>query len=595
MFSCYLKDIKSDVTSLLSDSPIEVRDNREYLIIVVYEDGNATESSPITIIGDVEINMRLVPDSNDLLPTYSSVDGSFFDNAIFLNYFGECELSISIDDYRVSYIVQVNVTGYKAAVAKEMLEFLSENSEDILQTCYSKSKVGYSNKFGAERELIKINVLEKTVSSIEKLFLSFQTDRKYEIKNQLTQKNNKPVIVDEASVSWLSENFDEVELVDSSSYKFKIKNKYYQANIPSSVTYFDTDLKENRVLHKFTLTALSYLNRTKASLMSQLKGGDYLIENEYSDYIKFDQVIKNILKPILDSQIKKVDGLISRISKINAFFKKNVPVNGLLNAMPVQTKFTLRHRHYGIAFNEISKFYRSSDADKKELEFLLGLRNLSQLFELSCLFCIVKYFNGFSDQKSAIWSKQSYSWNGENSEVFNVLANEFKFESSYYEYTVLYEKTFFSLNSSKLAEQENNLIRVDQKRNFCVPDFVIKVRSKSNSEFYFVILDAKFSRRYKMTKNKEGSIPSTLQSNYNKYATNLMTYKNGSMVNLTRYVGVLYGLSKDESERSRVNMFNEAHDIDGVAPLFPFSAADYISFSNNTGTIDRLLNLYIQR
>lgn len=587
-----LKNLNKNKSITLSETPVVVLDNSEYSV-TVETDASISFISPTVMVGDIEVPVEFNSITEKKNKIYKSIDGSFFENAIFLNYFGECEISISVGDYRKTYIVQVNVTGYKATVAKEMLVFLSDNSEDILQTCYSRSKIGFSSKEGRERKILKLNVLKNTVHSIENLLPSFLSDKKIEIKHSLTHNSNKPEVVDDSSIDWLSENIDELFLTNSTDYTLKINRTHYQVKIPNSVTHFDTDLKENRVLHQFALSSLQYLNELRDSLENQTR--NITEDTEYLEYVKFDQVIKGMISPILVNQIKDIDLLINRVIKLHKFFTKVIPAKNLKKAMPLQTPFSLRHRHYATAFNEISKFYQASDAEKSNSEFLLGLRNLSQLFELCCLFSIIKYFRKISNQKATSWTNQSYQWSGKRTDNFNVLANEIIFDNEHYEYTVLYEKRFFSLNNSDTTLQNDNLIRVDKKNNYYIPDFVIKVLNKSSNEYYFVILDAKFSRNTRMKVSPDNKAPNVLQSTYNKYATNLRAYKDGGVVNLTRYVGVIFGLSKYESEQKRICLFSDNHDIDGVAPIFPFSAADFISFSDENTTIDELLSRYIQQ
>lgn len=592
MLKCNLINKKTQISSRLSDTPLEVNDDNEYVITLEITEHDIS-IQPIVMVGDIEIKVNFESELNDGTIIYKSVDGKFFDNAFFLNYFGECDLSISIGDLIKNYIIEVNVTGYKANVAKEMLEFLSDNADDILQTCYSKSRTGFSHKKGDERSLVKMSALTQSIEVIERLLHSFKLDSKSSIEHKLEHNSNKPIIVDDTSASWLSENMDELEISNSSQSKLRIKRRYYKAEIPNSVTFLNTDLKENRVLHRFIMIALKYLSEVLEKIEEQTR--NISKEVEYNEYVKFDQVIKGMINPILTMRRKTINNLIQRVKRIHLFFKTTIPVKKTADEMPIQTPFTLRHRHYGLAFNQIAIFYKASDADKSNSEFLLGLRNLSQLFELCCLYYLVRYFKKISQQVSTSWVTHKLEWAGHKTNRFNILANEFIFETEFYEYTLVYEKKFYSLSSNTIYEQNNNLVRLDQRNNFREPDYTIKVLNKRTKEYYFIILDAKFSRRYKMENAKPDKIPSVLQSIFTKYSTNLKTYKDGSIVDLTRYVGVLFGLSKSESEQKRITMFTKIHDIDGIAPIFPFAAADFISFSGNSGGLDKMLDKYISQ
>lgn len=592
MLKCNLTNKKTQVKSRLSDAPFEVNDDHEYIITLELTEHDIS-IQPVVMIGDIEIKVNFETELKDGTKIYKSVDGRFFDNAFFLNYFGECELSISIDNMIKKFLIEVNVTGYKANVAKEMLGFLSDNADEILQTCYSKSQTGFSHKQGDERNLIKMSALTQSVEVIERLLHSFKLDRKSSIEHRLEYNSNKPIIVDDSSASWLSENMDELEVSNSSQSKLRIKRSHYQVQLPNSVTHLNTDLKENRVLHQFIMVALGYLSEVRKKIEEQTHNVSE--ETEYSEYVKFDQVIKGMINPILVMRIKAINNLIKRVKRIHLFFKITIPVKKITGEMPIQTNFTLRHRHYGLAFNQIACFYKASDADRSNSEFLLGLRNLSQLFELCCLYYLVRYFKKISKQVSATWVTHKLEWVGHKTEQFNVLANEFIFETDFYEYSLVYEKKFFSLSNNVMNLQNDNLVRIDQRNNFREPDYTIKVFNKLTKDYYFIILDAKFSRSYKMENSKPDMVPSVLQSVFTKYSTNLKTFKDGSMVDLTRYVGVLFGLSKSEKEQKRKTMFSKLHDIDGIAPIFPFAAADFISFSGNSDGLDEMLDKYILR
>jgi hypothetical protein len=588
MLKCYLTNIRTGEQKYLSDRPISVHDDNEFTITLEIT-GHDVAIKPVVSIGDIEIDVKFRSQLDDQTVIYRSEEKSFFDNAFFLNYFGECELFIAAGNMRKGYIVEVNVNGYKANIAKEMLTYLSKNAEDVLQTCYSKSHSSFSHKRGKQRNIVKLTVLTQTVESIERLLGSFKVDYKYNIQHKVQFNSNKPAIVDDTTALWLTDNLDALEAANSSQYLLKINKKHYQVNIPNSVIHFDSDLKENRALHQFILVARKYLNDLRNEIEKQTLG---LTEKvEYSEYVKFDQVIKGMINPILSLKIKAIDHLLSRIGRISLFFKKYIPVNKIRGEMPIQTSYTLRHRHYGIAFNSIATFYEASDADKSNSDFLLGLRNLSQLFELCCLYYLVSFLKKVSDQVGASWVSNSFEWNGQSTDKLNVLANEFLFENEYHKYTLLYEKKFYSLSKDTINEQEGNLVRVDQTKNYYEPDFTIKVLNKATNEYHFIILDAKFSRGYKMKKSKSNEAPSVLQTVFNKYATNLQAYKEGSIVNLTRYVGILFGLSKQEKEQRRINMFSKIHDIDGLAPLFPYAAADFISFSESNESIESIDNI----
>lgn len=592
MFVCNLINKSTHESLELDDNPISILDDKEYGFLI--ETSHTFSQSPVLIIGDVEFDLELNESKSDNVFVYRTLDKGFYNNAYFLNYFGDCEIVISCGSFSKTYIVKVNVNGYKANVAKEMLEFLADNSEDVLQVCFSKSKVGFSDQKGKIHSESKLIALTNALDVFESLHYKFRLSKSYKVENELEFNSRIPNIVDDVSANWLVENLDSLELSDSNDFSLRIRRKFYNVDMPRSIIIKKTNTRENRVLHQFSLAALSYLIKEREKLQCQIESSfeDY----EYSSYVQFDQVIKGMINPILKRKIKKIEVLISRVSKIKQFLKSELPVLKVSGEMPVQSDFTIKNRHYGLVFESLRKFYEASDINRSNDDFLLGLRSLSQLFELSCLYYLVKYLAGFSKQISSVWSESSLSWLGKVTGEFNVLANEFHFENDDYEYFLTYEKKFYSLDSSNYEEQLNNLVRLDSN-NFRVPDYTIKVQNKATREFYFIILDAKFSRSYKMNNNKNNDkVPSVLQEVYSKYSTNLKCYRSGGVENLTRYVGVLFGLSKADDSKARVKLFKSEHDIDGIAPMKTYAAADYLAFNKEgMSKVTKVLNKYFTK
>ena len=176
----------------------------------------------------------------------------------------------------------------------------------------------------------------------------------------------------------------------------------------------------------------------------------------------------------------------------------------------------------------------------------------------------------------------------------NVLGNCFVFNNENYEYTLMYEKKFYSITQNRESDQLENLIRVDDRGSYYEPDFTIKVRNRHTDSYYYIILDAKFSRRYKMNKNKDDSL-GILSSIFLKYGNNLKAYTSNRVEDLTKFIGVMYGLKTNTDKTERLTYFNKIHDIDELLPISPFSSADYINFDSRENSFHRVLDKYVQR
>lgn len=579
---------------VLPSRRIEVKDDSSYQILVEimdYQEG--VHEKPSLSIGDLEIPLVTQEQLNGLMVFKTQAKGSFFEKALFLNYFGECELSINYEESIYSFIFDVNITSYKASIAKEILSFLSTNADDILQSCYSKSRTNFDFKSGHNNNEIKFKALEYALEKFEATLPSFRFNHKHDMDTSVEFHSNKPPSFDDRVTEWLLENIDEASIASSNNYSVKINNHYLKIELPNSINTINTDKKENHVIHHFIRVSNKYLKEELTSLRSVLLS-DKNLNSEYEGYVKFDNVIQASLSGIFYNKERNIKKLISRLDNLKRLVEKYIPVKEIKPIMPMQTSYTLRNKHYAITFEAIKTFYRAESGNRKKDTFLLGLRSLSQLFEFACLYFLVNYFKKFSSQVSVDWLLDSFSFYGPPSDKMNVLGNCFVFNNENYEYTLMYEKKFYSITQNRESDQLENLIRVDDRGSYYEPDFTIKVRNRHTDSYYYIILDAKFSRRYKMNKNKDDSL-GILSSIFLKYGNNLKAYTSNGIEDLTKFIGVMYGLKTNTDKTERLTYFNKIHDIDELLPISPFSSADYINFDSRENSFHRVLDKYVQR
>lgn len=591
----FLIDLNSGEKKELSiNNKVEVKDDAAYQIRVEinkFEDD--IDISPTISLGDISIPVSETEEINGNTHFKTQSTGSFYDKAIFLNYFGECELSISVGSIVTPYLIDVNITSHKAEIAKDMISYLSNNSEDILQSCYSKSRTGYDYQKGNPNKIVKLKALEDATEQLYKMLPKLRFNRKHDITSTVEFHSSQPPSFSERVNEWLFENVNEIEVANSSNYSFKLNGQFMKVDLPNSVNEIDTDKNENHVIHHFVRVAKKYLTSELAEFRN-----NFLVKKqsnmEYEGYVKFDNVIRSSLRNVYDNKERLIKGLIIKLELIQHQINKYIPVKKVKKVMPKQTSYSLRHKHYCNSFEAIRVFYLAESGNKEKESFLLGFRSLSQLFEFACLYYLINYMKRFSNPVSINWVYDSDSLIGEKSEKINILGNCFEFQNDNYVYTLLYEKKFYALNKNSLSNQINNLIRVDDGATYYEPDFTIRIQDKSSGHYYFIILDAKFSRRYKMLDKNIGEQIGVLSSIYQKYGNNLKAYTNNGIEELTRFVGVMFGLKTSFDKTNRLTYFDSQFDVDGALPIEPFASADFIDFSDDKNQYYDILDKYIQ-
>ncbi|MEY8215085.1 MAG: hypothetical protein RPR97_11485, partial [Colwellia sp.] len=414
----------------------------------------------------------------------------------------------------------------------------------------------------------------------------FEQTKKTRIKSTLEMCSDKPPTYDHNTTAWLSNNLDRLEVSKKQDHNISINRKYYKIELPRSSNYLCTNEKENHAIHWFLLAGIHYCDELSRKLKSQEKGSSSSFEN--SEYIRFDQVIKNSLNPIFKRKRQKIDGTRERLIELKALFDTIIPVKKLRPQLPIQTSFTLKNQYYATAFNLFKYFYDSNSIESADVSnVLMGMRNLSQIYEFCCLYKLINGIQGSCDDHGGLVNTRLIShdktWDGKQTMKVNVLANQFIFNLDADRIvTLYYEKPFYSID--KDSPQDNTLIRTTKSHRPYLPDFTIRVDNSKTSDHYYIILDAKFMRLSNVRKTYDGMNL--------KYGHELKAIK-GSVVDNSaiRYFGLLFGLSEDGEFLEDTPVSSE-HSPTGILPITPYFSSFYMGAKEN-GTAKYILENYI--
>ncbi len=580
---------------------IEVPDDHAYQFIVECE---AKDREPELSIGDFEIDLPEVCRSGDLILYKTSSSADFFKQAFLLNYFGQSQITLDSAGHRRPqlFTIKVNVLSYKADIAKSIMDYLSNNVDDIVQSCFSRSHTGYNYVEGEEQSKVKLVAIEDILLLFDQMKSRFIHVKRMNLHNSLEFNSNRPVNIDDTVAQWLTENVSELGQCPRTNHLVKVGNRYFNTQLPNAVKTQDTDLFENRVLHHFCHMSLDYVQREINQYRQQVD--KIKSRSDISgDYISFDNVASDYIRNIYSKQLNKLYKVEKRLRAMQQFFHIYIPVKKNVPSMPIQNSFTLRHVHYRQMFEYIKSFYEAKTANRSKTQFLLGLRNLSQLFELAGLYYLVNYFRQFSAQVLTVNANHfnEYGWQSESNGAINVLANRFIFEKDDYLYELVYEKNFYSYQPRVHSRQLHNLVRTDDRNNFVRPDFTIKVINKASNDYYFIVLDTKFSRPTKMggeISHKDTNIRDErklMLNLYYKYGVHLKALTDNGLESKTRLVSIMFGLAKTWDNISRKTLFKPHHDIDGSAPMLPYVSADFINLTDEKKPFYAVLDKYIER
>ncbi|MEZ8382406.1 nuclease domain-containing protein [Vibrio splendidus] len=576
---------------LMCDSDIFIPDDIEYTFRVnIIVDDSIIDSKPELFLGDVEIKLFSTSPSNGMASFTSRAHSGFFDNAHFFNYFGESEVVLVIhangEKQEHTKLINVTLKPEKATIANDMLIYLSDNMEDISQVCFSKTRSGFMPKSDGESCMVKFENLNKTISFLESHAGEFSRKKKDKIVKNVEMQSDVPPIYDHNTTEWLTENLDKLEPARKQEHTLVINKKYYNVELPRNNYFKCTNQKENQAIHWFLLSGIQYCDEMIKAVRSQ--ESSRIVSYENSEYIRFDQVIKNVINPILKRKVVKLKDTRNKLINLKMMYNGIIPVKKLKPTLPSQTSFTLKNSHYCSTFNLIKNFYDANHVDRsEELYILMGMRNLSQIYEFCCLYKIINGIKEYCYVDGGLVSTRlivhDKTWEGIQTMSVNILANQFIFKIDDNRFlTLYYEKPFYPIVQNKIPD--NTIIRISKSTQPYRPDYTLRLDDSITGEHRYIILDAKFKN--------EKNVKRVYSEMHSKYAQELKSVKNRSIDNSAiKYVGLLYGISSNDKILED-SFISEVHGPNGLLPITPYFSSMYLG-ANSNETISEILKQYL--
>lgn len=230
----------------------------------------------------------------------------------------------------------------------------------------------------------------------------------------------------------------------------------------------------------------------------------------------------------------------------------------------------MQRPHYRHLFIEIDKWYNASTPNLNKNNILLGLRNLSSIYEISTLLMlsqdIPEIFSVQLENKVFRRYSEDLSFEGEERErPIDKINNFFKFTNSNISIELFLEPQIYSYK--KGVTQFNDLINTSNKkpskgfgRHYYSPDYIIRINKLEWEDPLIIILDAKYSSRSNVLKY-------SLRETSEKYLHNVFQFKRGNTIGASpvKLMMILFAHGKDLP----ASFLNQQHYVDGELPVYP--------------------------
>ncbi|MBD8155776.1 hypothetical protein IFU23_23945 [Pantoea agglomerans] len=542
----------------------------------------SNHGTPTIVVGDIPLLMVLQDNTKrDCYNFFSKEPITSHEARYFYNFFGESEVVLYFDNkYAEPTSLTFDILARKenALIANEMLYFLTDNLEDAITICFSRSKRGADLLGDDENNFNKIDAINQTFEFLSNAAHLFMKERKSKIKSDLIlSENGSPTGPD--SVYWALTNLDKLSPASQDSVNIHFNNRgYYYEQLPKEFSYESYDVYENRVINTFFINAVNFLNSLKNEYSTRYE----MPKNPtYTDYVRFDHTMEKFSKMVLDVKIKEIDILIRKFSELRNVYSKIIPSKTKVTAIPKFSSYVIKHFHYKEAFYLIEKCYKTRAPDFSSNKLLLGLKNLSIIYELTVLILLHKeiesVFHISSSTHNFRYHSELNSFGGIDAErPEGAINNHFSFTSSDYAIDLLYEAKIYPFSADSkpgdLIDTSNtNGTILYGKHHFC-PDFVLKITSKDKGQSFTIILDAKFKD---LNTIKQYDIDELT----NKYLMNIHSVGDNGKIKISSIdmLIILFAHAKSGSILRRVA---PRHCVTGPYPVFPQSTAIALNTSD---------------
>jgi len=532
---------------------------------------------PYLLIGDLPLEMipKLITD--DKLVYVSIDEPERQRNQYFYNYFGESEISLRFkDNADISYRITVDIKARQAnaELASSMLKYISENMNDMLLLCFSKSFVSGDFHDDQKSTMQKISLLQQIMGYMIKNKGTFIKDHNFDWKNNVViTENGSPTGPD--SVFWMLQSLDRIEPSDKQNANIKIKGRLYKTDqSPREYISENPDVYENRVVYSFLHAAKAFVTgliRRNSDNLSEDQGS-YIVTDDNDSYVTFEHALKVYRRSILSHHLSELRLLNKSIDSFVHLYKTKLGIK-LINGLPPRmTPYVLSRPSYRNLFEQVHKWYLAGTPNLTKDHLLMGLRNLSSIYELVSLYMlhstIQKEFDITLKNKTYRHYDDSLPFKGDVQDR----PDDLPYNYFYYEAGALSIELFFEPRVYIYREgiaQVGDLINVSNKPStkygihHYLPDFIVRFDHDDWAESLVNVLDSKYTDHHNILKY---ALPDT----ENKYLHEIFQVKEAGKLKSSPIKSLLLLYAHGSSRVA--SKLNKNHRVDGDMPVYPQGA-----------------------
>lgn len=480
------------------------------------------------------------------VPCTNMKDGSTLKsqiNHLFRESFGYSNVRIFIDNEIFSELLfNVSTNEKKFENIKNMMTYLLQNNERVLDLCFARTKYKSKNDGLFEASF------DAVISLAEDIVNTFNEKSPY-LRKELRSR-----------LELIKENTNEKNFYNINPYDV-IDNldQLYQGYSPNSLTLFGKiysldniqrenhidsyDLEENKILLGGLISIKEILLTISDTINKKLYRPTY--DKEYEKIKPFYKLnefsIDDLYAQLTTSGMqKRIESILTSTDELLYFFQRKLNINFEGFIPPNLTPFARKSSFYITIYKYLNDWYSIGNPNIGVDHDLAKIRSTSKIYELFTLYKLIDTLH------SDGWKVVSSIANGSYERFIPSQVNFHKEDSSL---NLYYEKKILGFNENT---QHNDLVALNKNNpksqyNYYNPDFILVKQKQDDISYY--IFDSKYSSSNTLKSYK------VLDNLYEKYFTNMATY-------------------------DQVNNSLEKHSIKCVNAIHPFGEKALTKWSN---------------
>lgn len=490
----------SSIVSTITRSPFRVYQDQKYKIQIELDELQDVTSYYLEL-NDELLSVSIAPDG--------SLQASLEDDHVFSQCYGYVKFQLVYFKNKVrgtleSPFISVMVKkGIKNDSVRRMTEYIYQNNSVLLANKRNSNQYKQNHAVGVNKTIeAKLSLLSRIIGILEINYSYFKINSRFKtVHIEKTDYFDKLQYVSSATIQYIAQHPDELRRTIGNTGIVVSGHRYQPERTLITQNAISYDTLENRAIIGFIET-LFYDAQELARELEKLINANEYDTYEENDYISSTYYIYISTIDLLKKMKSEVDGYVERIMAVQLAYSRifNIKSKRLID-MPTPTAVFMSVPQYKQLYDCMNEWLRYADIGLELQNQILGLKKMSEIYELYVLLKLIQYLSA-SEYELSYADRTIYDFTRKTLYRNTSCNNEFVFTRGDETITLYYQPVIYSgVNDSDygIGLYRNNTLSLESDNDvsftgeYYTPDYIIKYQNPNYSGSRFFILDAKFS------------------------------------------------------------------------------------------------------